>query len=68
MTDKFGGWSSILPMWHQIQEMGEDLMKISAAHPEGINLIGTYFNVEFTVNINILYMLGTFVTFRIRRK
>lgn len=62
MTDKFGGWSSIAPMWHQILEMGEDLMKISAAHPEGINLIGTYFNIEF------LYMLGTFVTFRIRRK
>lgn len=40
VTDKFGGWSSLAPMWHQIQEMGEDLMKISAAHPEGINLIG----------------------------
>jgi hypothetical protein len=40
-TDKFGGWSSLEPVWHQIQEIGEDLMKISAAHPEGINLIGT---------------------------
>ncbi|KDR22190.1 lysosomal thioesterase PPT2 homolog [Zootermopsis nevadensis] len=40
VTDKFAGFSSLTPMWHQIQEMGEDLMKISADHPEGINLIG----------------------------
>jgi hypothetical protein len=40
-TDKFGGWSSLAPVWHQVQEIGKDLMKISAAHPEGINLIGT---------------------------
>jgi hypothetical protein len=43
VTDKFGGWTSLAPMWHQIQEMGEDLMKVSVEHPEGINLIGTYF-------------------------
>ncbi|PNF32079.1 Lysosomal thioesterase PPT2-like protein [Cryptotermes secundus] len=40
VTDKFGDWSSLAPMWHQIQEIGEDLMNIAAAHPEGINLIG----------------------------
>lgn len=44
MTDKFAGFSSLTPMWHQIQEMGEDLMKISADHPEGINLIGNLFD------------------------
>ncbi|PSN49504.1 Lysosomal thioesterase PPT2 [Blattella germanica] len=40
VTDKFAGWSSLTPMWHQVDELGEDLMKIAAAHPEGVNLIG----------------------------
>jgi hypothetical protein len=51
-------------MWHQIQDMGEDLMKISAAHPEGINLIGIKFNTEFTMHINIRYVLGIFLAFK----
>ncbi|XP_067002663.1 lysosomal thioesterase PPT2 homolog isoform X2 [Anabrus simplex] len=37
---KFGGWSSLAPMWHQVVDLGNDLMKLSAAHPQGINLIG----------------------------
>ena len=41
LCDKFGGWSSIAPVWHQIQEMGEDLMKILAVHPDSINLMDT---------------------------
>nr|CAD7568058.1 unnamed protein product [Timema californicum] len=40
ITNRFSGWSSLSPMWHQVNELGNDLMKISAAHPEGINLIG----------------------------
>ncbi|XP_063234736.1 lysosomal thioesterase PPT2 homolog isoform X2 [Bacillus rossius redtenbacheri] len=27
-------------MWHQVNEIGKDVMNISAAHPEGIHLIG----------------------------
>lgn len=27
-------------MWHQVEEIGQDLMAISAAFPEGINLLG----------------------------
>lgn len=40
ITDRFSGWSSLEPMWHQVDEMGADLLAISADHPEGVNLIG----------------------------
>ncbi|KAE8746799.1 hypothetical protein FOCC_FOCC006547 [Frankliniella occidentalis] len=40
ITDRFSGWSSLEPMWHQVEEMGADLLAISADHPEGIHLIG----------------------------
>lgn len=39
-TDRFGGWSSLEPMWHQVQEIGKDLMNISKAHPDGIHVLG----------------------------
>ncbi|CAG5096165.1 Similar to Ppt2: Lysosomal thioesterase PPT2 homolog (Drosophila melanogaster), partial [Cotesia congregata] len=39
-TPRYAGWSSLEPMWHQVEEIGEDLMAISAAFPEGINLLG----------------------------
>lgn len=40
ITNRFSGWSSLEPMWHQVEELGADLLSISADHPEGINLIG----------------------------
>ncbi|XP_008543172.1 lysosomal thioesterase PPT2 homolog [Microplitis demolitor] len=39
-TPRYAGWSSLEPMWHQVEEIGQDLMAISAAFPEGINLLG----------------------------
>lgn len=47
ITDRFSGWSSLEPMWHQVEEMGADLLSISADHPEGVNLIGESFNLMF---------------------
>ncbi|GLH02307.1 Lysosomal thioesterase PPT2 homolog [Gryllus bimaculatus] len=40
VTGRFGGWSSLEPMWHQVLEIGKDLMQFAASHPEGIHLIG----------------------------
>lgn len=39
-TPRYAGWSSLEPMWHQIEEIGNDVMAIAAAFPEGINLLG----------------------------
>ncbi|GLV45528.1 Palmitoyl-protein Thioesterase 2 [Carabus blaptoides fortunei] len=39
-TNRFSGWSSLEPMWHQVQEFGKDLMNISKVHPEGIHFLG----------------------------
>ncbi|XP_059475735.1 lysosomal thioesterase PPT2 homolog [Neocloeon triangulifer] len=39
-TDRFIGWSSLAPMWHQVDALAADLMNITKAHPEGIHLIG----------------------------
>ncbi|KOX69241.1 Lysosomal thioesterase PPT2 like protein [Melipona quadrifasciata] len=36
----FAGWSSLESMWHQVQEIGMNIMYISALFPKGINLIG----------------------------
>lgn len=44
-TNRFTSWSSLAPMWHQVEAFGSDLMNISKAHPEGIHLIGTYFKL-----------------------
>lgn len=34
-------------MWHQVDEMGADLLSISADHPEGVNLIGEVPNLLY---------------------
>lgn len=39
-TPRYGGWSSLEPMWTQVDEIGSDVVSIGAAFPEGINLIG----------------------------
>ncbi|XP_032691606.1 lysosomal thioesterase PPT2 homolog isoform X2 [Odontomachus brunneus] len=39
-TVRFAGWSSLEPMWQQVEEIGTDVISIGAAFPEGINLIG----------------------------
>lgn len=40
VSGRYSGWSSLLPMWHQVIEIGKDLIQFGAAHPEGIHLIG----------------------------
>ncbi|KAJ9598488.1 hypothetical protein L9F63_010841, partial [Diploptera punctata] len=40
ITAKYSDWSSLLPMWHQVQQIGDDLMRVCAEHPEGIHLLG----------------------------
>ncbi|KAL4720275.1 hypothetical protein ACJJTC_001382 [Scirpophaga incertulas] len=37
---RFESWSSLETMWHQVLEIGMDIVNISSMHPEGINLIG----------------------------
>ncbi|KAG6460037.1 hypothetical protein O3G_MSEX011740 [Manduca sexta] len=39
-VNRFESWSSLETMWHQVLEIGNDIANISAAHPEGINLLG----------------------------
>ncbi|KYQ52876.1 Lysosomal thioesterase PPT2 like protein [Trachymyrmex zeteki] len=39
-TVRFAGWSSLEPMWKQVEELGMDVLSIGAIFPEGINLIG----------------------------
>jgi len=39
-TVRFAGWSSLEPMWQQVEEVGMDVLSIGTAFPEGINLIG----------------------------
>jgi hypothetical protein len=41
-TDRFIGWSSLAPMWHQVDSLAADLLNISKAHPEGIHLVGKF--------------------------
>ncbi|XP_059617109.1 lysosomal thioesterase PPT2 homolog [Phlebotomus argentipes] len=40
MTDRFAGWSSLENSWHQVKEIGTDIMEICEKHPEGIHLVG----------------------------
>uniref|UniRef100_A0A0A9XD97 palmitoyl-CoA hydrolase n=3 Tax=Lygus hesperus TaxID=30085 RepID=A0A0A9XD97_LYGHE len=40
VTDRFGGWSSLEPMWHQVLEIGTDTLQFMASHPQGVHLIG----------------------------
>ncbi|CAB0040176.1 unnamed protein product [Trichogramma brassicae] len=39
-TVRYAGWSSLEPMWRQVEEIGNDILAIGAAYPEGINLLG----------------------------
>lgn len=39
-TVRYAGWSSLEPMWRQVEELGADVLAIGAAFPEGINLVG----------------------------
>lgn len=39
-TDRFSGWSSLENIWHQVEEMGDDLLAICNRHPEGVHLLG----------------------------
>lgn len=39
-TDRFSGWSSLENAWHQVDELGQDLMEICKRHPEGVHLLG----------------------------
>lgn len=40
VTDRFGGWSSLRPMWHQVMEIGSDILQFMAFHPGGVHVIG----------------------------
>ncbi|XP_054284983.1 lysosomal thioesterase PPT2 homolog [Macrosteles quadrilineatus] len=40
ITNQFGGFWSLEPMWHQVSKIGAEIMQICAIHPEGIHLIG----------------------------
>lgn len=39
-TPRYAGWTSLEPMWRQVEEIGEDVMAIGNAFPEGIHLLG----------------------------
>ncbi|XP_014212801.1 lysosomal thioesterase PPT2 homolog [Copidosoma floridanum] len=39
-TERYAGWSSLEPMWNQVEEIGNDILAIGAAYPEGIHLVG----------------------------
>ncbi|KAJ6647620.1 Lysosomal thioesterase PPT2 like [Pseudolycoriella hygida] len=38
--DKFAGWSSLENAWHQVDELGKELLAICAKHPDGVHLLG----------------------------
>ncbi len=37
---QYAGWSSLENAWHQVDELGTELMTICTQHPEGIHLLG----------------------------
>lgn len=39
-VNRFESWSSLENMWHQVQEIGQDVANISSMYPDGINIIG----------------------------
>ena len=53
ITNRFSGWSSLEPMWHQVEELGADLLSISADHPEGIHLIGIMLRLPFYLRFKL---------------
>lgn len=38
--EQFAGWSSLENAWHQVDELGTELMSICTQHPEGVHLLG----------------------------
>lgn len=40
VTDRFAGWSSLESAWHQVQEIGQDVLSLCDKHPDGIHLLG----------------------------
>jgi len=40
ISQQYGGWNSLEPMWRQVGKIGEDFLNISAANPDGFHLIG----------------------------
>ncbi|XP_014280784.1 lysosomal thioesterase PPT2 homolog isoform X2 [Halyomorpha halys] len=47
VTDRFGGWSSLRPMWHQVMEIGSDILQFMAFHPDGVHLIAKFLHIFF---------------------
>lgn len=39
-VNRFEGWSSLETMWHQVLELGNDVINITSQHPEGVHLLG----------------------------
>ncbi|XP_043467320.1 lysosomal thioesterase PPT2 homolog [Leptopilina heterotoma] len=39
-TGRYSGWSSLDPMWKQVEEVGKDILAFGAQFPDGINLLG----------------------------
>lgn len=37
---QFAGWSSLENAWHQVDELGKELMSICTLHSEGVHLLG----------------------------
>lgn len=37
---QFAGWSSLENAWHQVDEMGQEIISICATYPDGIHLLG----------------------------
>lgn len=48
---QYAGWSSLENAWHQVDELGTELMSICKVHPEGIHLLGK-FECEVTRRIS----------------
>lgn len=40
VSSRFCGWNSLLSMMHQAKAIGNDLLQVSALHPEGFHMIG----------------------------
>lgn len=66
-TNRFSGWSSLEPMWHQVQEFGNDLMNISKVHPEGIHFLGKISLAFFNHVSNMYVYVYTSTILLIRR-
>lgn len=45
-TCRFAGWSSLENAWHQVDELGKDLIEISSKYPDGVNLLGRFIKLD----------------------